>query len=378
MTSVGGTEEKGQAILGLSAGIDRLEELRLRVLAAADDVAIDGGARDVAAWWAHHGRRDPAECRRRLRLARSLGDHTGTAVALRSGDVNLDQATVVVGAIESLPDQVGPGVRQAAEARLVGEASTFGPRQLRILGRRVLDVVAPEVGERLEEQLLVREAERAARRTFLHTRRNGDGTTDIRARVADSVCDRLMTYLDAFASPRRTAADDRRPHNQRLGAAFGAFLESVDPDRLPLHGGDATTVLVTVDLETLRGAGGVAYVGDEPLPASEARRLACTAGIVPAVLGGQSQVLDVGRRRRLFSPAQRKALAVQHPTCGAEGCGIPAAWCEAHHAGAPWTRGGRTDLAEGVLLCSFHHHRAHDARHDVEWAAGGARFHRRP
>ncbi|MFC6343898.1 DUF222 domain-containing protein, partial [Nocardioides hankookensis] len=155
-------------------------------------------------------------------------------------------------------------------------------------------------------------------------------------------------------------------------------LESVDPDRLPLHGGDATTVLVTVDLETLRGATGVAYVGDEPISASEARRLACGAGIVPVVLAGSSQVLDVGRKRRFFVPAQRKALAVRHPSCVAEGCDIPAAWCEAHHAGSPWSRGGRTDLADGVLLCSFHHHRAHDARYDVEWSAGGARFHRRP
>ncbi|GAA1772000.1 HNH endonuclease signature motif containing protein [Nocardioides hankookensis] len=372
------TEEKRQALLGLSETIDRLEELRMRVLAAAGDVADEDGARDAAAWLAHHGRRDPAECRRRLRLARSLGDRDATAAALRRGEINVDQATVVVGATESLPEEVSSEVRRAAEARLVGEASTFGPRQLRILGRRVLDVVAPEVGERLEERLLDREAERAARRTFLHTRRNGDGTTDIRARVADSVCDRLLTYLDAFASPRRTAVDDRRPHDQRLGAAFGTFLESVDPDRLPLHGGDATTVLVTVDLETLRGATGVAYVGDEPISASEARRLACGAGIVPVVLAGSSQVLDVGRKRRFFVPAQRKALAVRHPSCVAEGCDIPAAWCEAHHAGSPWSRGGRTDLADGVLLCSFHHHRAHDARYDVEWSAGGARFHRRP
>ncbi|MFC6344380.1 hypothetical protein ACFP8W_20535, partial [Nocardioides hankookensis] len=59
------TEEKRQALLGLSETIDRLEELRMRVLAAAGDVADEDGARDAAAWLAHHGRRDPAECRRR-------------------------------------------------------------------------------------------------------------------------------------------------------------------------------------------------------------------------------------------------------------------------------------------------------------------------
>ena len=34
------------------------------------------------------------------------------------------------------------------------------------------------------------------------------------------------------------------------------------------------------------------------ISAGTARRLACEAGIIPAVLGGKSQVLDLGRKRR--------------------------------------------------------------------------------
>ena len=37
----------------------------------------------------------------------------------------------------------------------------------------------------------------------------------------------------------------------KLGAALASFLESIDPKRLPLHGGDATTVIVTMSLEQL-------------------------------------------------------------------------------------------------------------------------------
>jgi hypothetical protein len=66
----------------------------------------------------------------------------------------------------------------------------------------------------------------------------------------------------------------------------------------------------------------------------------------------------------LFSPAQRKAMAIRDRRCRAEGCDIPAAWCEAHHAQRPWATGGCTDLAHGILLCSFLHHRAHDHRWD--------------
>ena len=38
---------------------------------------------------------------------------------------------------------------------------------------------------------------------------------------------------------------------------------------------------------------------------------------------------------------------------------MPAAFCEAHHV-VPWSRGGKTSLEDTKLLCSFHHHRAHD------------------
>jgi hypothetical protein len=71
-------------------------------------------------------------------------------------------------------------------------------------------------------------------------------------------------------------------------------------------------------------------------------------------------------------------MAIRDRECTTEGCSIPAAWCEAHHAKQPWSQGGRTDLADGKLLCSFHHHRAHDAAWQTHHHANGATtFHRR-
>lgn len=374
-------EDKRAALLETSRSIDRMQELQMRLLASADDVAAEDGARDAAAWLAHHGRRDRGECRRRLRLGRSLTTHAAVGNALRRGDLNVAQAEVVHRAVEALPEEVEDQVRDAAEERLVAEAGRFGPRQLRILGRRVLDVVAPEVAEEIEGRLLAQEEAYAARNAFVRSRRRGDGTTDLHLRTGDATADRFLTYLHAFTSPRREGAqpvEDRRPYDERLGAAFAAFLEAIDPQRLPLHGGDATTVIVTVGLDQLRTELGAAHLGDEPVSAGAVRRLACTAAILPAVLDGASTVIDLGRLRRLFSPAQRKALAVRYPVCAADGCDIPAAWCEAHHAGDPWARGGRTDLADGVLLCSFHHHRAHDHHYRTDrMPDGGVRFSRR-
>ena len=394
------TADKRCALRQASALSGRLEGLLLQVLAAADDVAEADGARDAGAWLAHATRRDPAEGRRLLRLARSLGSRPAVGPALRDGSVSPAQAAVIDHAVGELPDDLDEQVRRQAEEHLVEQAARFAPRDLKRLGRRVLQVVDPDAEDAHEQRLLEREDVDAARRTFLRTRPNGDGTTDLHLRVADLVAGRLLTYLQAFTSPRRpddSAAadesgagcpDDRRPYDQRLGHAFGAFLETVDPGRLPLHGGDATRVLVTIDLDTLRGdlglGSGGGLVGDAPVSAGHVRRLACTSGIVPAVLGGASEVLDLGRTRRLFAPAQRKALALRQPTCRAEGCSIPAPWCEAHHAGDPWSQRGRTDLAEGRLLCSFHHHLAHDPRYDLTCLPsperhldGRVRFHRR-
>ncbi len=168
------------------------------------------------------------------------------------------------------------------------------------------------------------------------------------------------------------------PYSTRLGHAFCDLLEHFDPARLPRHGGTATAVVITMDFDTLIGGLGVATTSTgHRITAGEARRLACTAGLVPAVLGGKSEVLDLGRSKRLYDSPQRKAMGVRDQHCRAEGCDIPAAWCEAHHL-IPWSRGGKTDLADGLLLCSHHHHRAHDDRylHD-RLPNGDLRFHRR-
>jgi hypothetical protein len=169
---------------------------------------------------------------------------------MAEGSLNTTQAHTLVRSLQDLPTGLDPHVRVQAEARLVSEAARFGPRQLRILGRRVLDAIAPQVGESHEHRALEREEAHAARSTNLHTRDNGDGTSELRIRVPTTTCDRLLTYLHAFSSPRR-CPEDKRPYDERLGTAFASFLENIDPTRLPQHGGDATTILITVDHQML-------------------------------------------------------------------------------------------------------------------------------
>ena len=166
---------------------------------------------------------------------------------------------------------------------------------------------------------------------------------------------------------------------RRRGEAFCALLENLPDTGLPLHGGSATSVMVTLDLDTLvSGLGAADTSTGDRVTAEQARRLACQARIIPVVLGRNGEVLDLGRSARLFSPAQRKAMAIRDRECTADGCSIPAAWCEAHHHNNPGATAARTDLADGKFLCSFHHHRAHDPGWQTHHHPNGSTtFHRR-
>lgn len=66
---------------------------------------------------------------------------------------------------------------------------------MRRLGRRVLEVVAPEVAEEHERHALEDAERRARETTFLLLRGRGDGPTDVRGRIPDLLASRLTTYL---------------------------------------------------------------------------------------------------------------------------------------------------------------------------------------
>jgi len=380
------TREKIRALRATDRLIARLEGLRLDLLSTSSDVAEQTGARSAGVWLGVESRRGSAAGARDQRDADALARRPEVLAALRDGAVNAAQAGIIVRALDALPADAEPELVSKAESQLLADAGHFAPRELRVLARRVFEVIAPAAADAHEGALLVAEEARARAETRVSFRPRGDGATDVWARVPDHVADRLRAYLDSYTSPRRhhlshggydEVGELSLP--RRRGEAFCALLEQLPTDALPRHGGAPTSVVVTLDLDTLLsglGSAGVSTGGR--ISAAEARRLACGAGVLPAVLGGRSEVLDLGRTRRLFSPAQRKALAIRDRTCRAEGCDIPAAWCEAHHAAKPWSREGRTDLKDGLLLCRFHHHRAHDQAWRADrFTDGRVRFHRR-
>jgi Domain of unknown function (DUF222)/HNH endonuclease len=279
---------------------------------------------------------------------------------------------------------------EAAEADLLRHAQTLTLSELRRVANRVVEAVDPDEADRLLGERLAEQERRAYEQASFRGRKGPDGVAAFSGRIPNLHYDMLKTALEAIASPRRDhlrstgspddpesdadaaaerdaegadpAVDETRqpvPYGTRLGRALCELAEKLDAGGLPVAAGANATIVVTIDEQRLRDAVGAASLstGDD-LSVADTRRLACTAAILPIVLGGDSQPLDLGRAARLFDPCQRAALAERDGGCVFPGCERPPAWTEAHHL-TPWAMGGKTDLDNGALLCGSHHRLIH-------------------
>lgn len=373
-----------EAVEGIAAVQARLGELQLRVARAAEQsrVAERAAASGTDAWLARLTGTSRGRMAGGLWLARMLEErYAGVREVLAAGRIDLDQARVIVRAAEKIPVPIDEAAREDVTVTLAERAARerVAPARLRRMARRMCDRISRELADEHQTALLEDEARRAAAQTYLWLGDNGDGTWALKGTIPELHGQLLATVLDHLSSPRRRDPSDANyGRTELLGQAFCELLEHLPTDGLASHGRVGATVMVHLDHQHLLDGLSAARLdsGAEITPAT-ARRLACNAGIIPAVFGGQSLPLDVGRESRLHTKAQRAALSARHDTCAAEGCERPFAWCEIHHPD-PWSQGGRTDLANAVPLCGWHHRKAHDNSFTHKRSpAGGVRFHRR-
>jgi hypothetical protein len=369
--------DAGDALVRLTQARSQLDSLLMRVLRHAETVGTgsEAGATSATNWWAHTTRTTRAEAHRFARLAEALEHHDDVAASLAAGDLRTDQARVIVDAVEDLPEDADPWVPPAAVDFLLDKAVEHDAKALRVLGRRVLEVIDPAAADAEEARRLdAEEADARAAASFTMVD-DGHGRSHGRFIIPTLHAAMLRKHLTAIAyaaagrtgtcdtARDRTSSEgqrDRTLTRRRLGLAFLEYLETRHEDTVPSAGGVPATVVVTMQLETLLGGLKAAALdtGDR-ISAGEARRLACRAGIIPIVLGGLSTVLDAGRKSRFHTETQRIAMGLRDDGCRAAGCDAPPALCQAHHR-IPWSRGGGTSVEDGWLLCARHHGRVHD------------------
>ena len=238
----------------------------------------------------------------------------------------------------------------------------------------MLAQVAPAQADETLERRLQRQAEAAQRNRSLVFRRDGNGSILFTGSLPMVDGEAWIAQLDAYTeSKRRTALEERdplaaglTPEQRRADALIAMILNHSTGRRAPKVGGDRPRIVVTVDYtKLLADATAAGLIGDgEPLSAGDLRRLCCDADLLPAVLGGPSTVLDVGRDHRLVPSDLRAALVLRDGGCVFPGCGARPTECEAHHI-IPWWQGGVTALSNLALLCHHHHGLVEPARYTV-------------
>ncbi|MEV6645084.1 DUF222 domain-containing protein [Amycolatopsis sp. NPDC051371] len=290
------------------------------------------------------------------------------AVAPATGAAALDGrlSTPMIDTIVGVMIQVPPEHCADVEQNLLFFASEAGYKQVAALGTRILAHLDPDGAE-------PDSAEPATPSRELSLRRKRTGIWELNGRFDDETGTRASALLDSLAQRRTTdEGPDLRSPQERYGDAFSDAIDlALNSSDLPMQAGERAHVMVAVSLQDLKSGVGRAILGDlGTMSAAEARIHACDCKLIPAVLGGKSEPLDLGHQRRLISTPLRHALYLRDRGCAFPGCHRPPRHCQGHHI-RHWADGGPTELGNLVLMCAHHHRLLHRSGWQVRIAADG-------
>lgn len=286
--------------------------------------------------------------------------HRHIAAGMTGGGLGQAAAALIVAMLERVAVRADGEARDEAERILVERAPGLTLDDLRKLITQAEAWLDPDGVEPAERDRRGESAMNVFERDgFLHFRGKIDAASG--APIVAAI-DGIVTASYREAKDEVTEGDDadRRTVPQRRAQALILLAEHLlgcSHTDLPLAG---ATVVVRTDLETLQEGVGLGEVDgiDQPISAETIRHVAASADIIPVVLDGESEIVDWGREKRLFTRPQKLALVERDGGCAM--CNLPPWMTKAHHLNW-WLRDhGKTNLREGVLLCEPCHHRIHD------------------
>jgi hypothetical protein len=277
-------------------------------------------------------------------------------VAVLDGTISVDAAHAV---------HTGLGATDETASPLLVDAVSLDADQLRRRARDARDELdADAVARREKEQRDLRS---------LRVWRRSDGMVGGRFLLDALDGGLIMAAVDAVLSPRRGGprfasheqrardaileADERS--NEQIAADALVAIEQLAADADPgtVFGSRRPAVRVVVSERVLAARTGFGHLEDngDAVSVATIERMLCDTGIIALSFDDDGQCVNVGRNRRLFTARQRVGLAVRDGGCRFPGCDRPPSWTEAHHV-EHWQRdNGKTDLADGILLCRRHH-----------------------
>lgn len=371
-----------------------VESVRLRAVARLEEIADATGNADPAASAGNASRTSRREGERVRKRAKAAAAAPALGNALAAGQISPEHLDALASALASLePEQRAqllallPTVNSLATtlpadefaralARLInGFDESDGLERLRRQRAattlrwwrdpssgmiRIFGEFDPERGLQLTQRL------QRLTDVLFHETTPPDCPTDPERKQGHL---RALALLDVVLRSGRGSTAGVAPTSPRAGAQASA----------PAQAADRVDIVIVVDLETmLHGMSASSRVEmplDIQLPVETLRRLACSAGVLPAVLDGSGVVLDIGRRQHLATKDQRRAMRAMYRTCGLDpGCQVPFEHCELHHI-EYWTRDhGPTDLINLVPGCNAHHHMVHEGGWRLQMRASDRRL----
>ncbi|MDN4479454.1 HNH endonuclease [Demequina muriae] len=342
---------RGGSVNGAKQAITAGDAFAPRPLVEGDGEAADAGAGSAEGAGSSQG------------VGQARGPkYPEVAKASAAGELSVDAAALIVGGLNRVRDRVDPESLAAVEERLVSKAVSMAAHDVRKMVARAVARL-----DRVEHERRERENHDAR---YLWWKQDHEGTVVIHG-VMDAVTAapiinvlEQMTTRDVRRQGRGTGGngepeseDTRTVGQMRVDALHELARHSLGCTRTD-RSGVRTTIVVRMSLSDLMSGDGLGSVDgiDQPVSVAELRRLSGDAGIIPEVLARDGKVLDLGRRTRAFTRRQRIALLERDGGCAK--CHAPPEHCEAHHI-RWWEHGGRTDLSNGVMLCTRCHHDIH-------------------
>lgn len=326
-----------------------------------DNITVTECGRQTKSWLIEEQCRSGPEATRRMVVARALPERLVIAAALRSGDINVEHAHAIVRLLRATPFEI----RDLVEKELVEAARHVDPTSLGQFCRELKDRLGGSEDREAADQ-------RRYDSRWLTVSDTIEGMTSISGMLDPAGAAALKAALCALMH-RGGEEDTRTTQQRRADALVSLANQALNSGQLPDVAGDRPHVNLTLawddlkrdlDAEAARLDGelraiysGGAILDGTDISIATARMIACDAGIIPVVLGGAGEILDLGRKTSTWTTAQRRALLIESQgRCGWPKCKGPAD--HAHHIGF-WSRLGPTAVTNGVYLCWFHHWLVH-------------------
>ncbi|MET4638626.1 DUF222 domain-containing protein [Mycetocola sp. 2940] len=316
-----------------------------------------------------------------MRPAPVIPWHEPLTRAARDGLIRSEAVTIIMRGLGAPNDRVDTEMLRSAAEEIVQDAAGVNADELGFRARQIRDRIDP-AGVQL------RWNERYENRKWRFGR-SEDGTKTAYVTFEDEGAAWMESIVGAAMRARRGGprmvdpAEAERAEKLRLDprtndqivydVLMGAMRTGVQADPTETYGSRQPGVRLIITQEQLTGESGdgpstgTGYLEDskDAVPRGMVEKQICVSGIRPVLMDASGTALDVGREERLFGTKARIAMAVRDGGCRIDGCDVPPSQCEAHHIDEWVAHDGCTDLADGILLCPYHHHLVHNLGYRV-------------